>query len=198
MSISCSKKPEWWLCSLCIVMSGPHTRNHVGTVRSYHVVVTFQYHGFGNSGGSSNAIANGMVPDKALVPQVTWPTRYCRSLLQIWCLFPCCLFLGGGRLTRVYYIRLLIFFLTVADPHDVRSYPKADTCSALTHVRFVPIADIEPFHSSNLSARSTISCRGGSCSGLPKKPLLQDFGIFRMPLMVGKNIPKSSHALETG
>jgi hypothetical protein len=25
--------------------------------------VTFQYHGFGNSGGSSNAIANGMVPD---------------------------------------------------------------------------------------------------------------------------------------
>jgi len=50
MSISCSKKPEWWLCSLCIVMSGPHTRNIVGTVRSYHFVVTFPYHGFGNSG----------------------------------------------------------------------------------------------------------------------------------------------------
>jgi hypothetical protein len=35
--------------------------------------VTFQYHGFGNSGGSSNAIANGMVPDKALVPQLDGP-----------------------------------------------------------------------------------------------------------------------------
>jgi hypothetical protein len=76
MSISFSKKPEWWLCSLCIVMSGPHTRNHVGTIRLYHFVVTFQYHGFGNSGGSSNAIANGMVPDKALVPQLTWPIRF--------------------------------------------------------------------------------------------------------------------------
>jgi hypothetical protein len=38
--------------------------------------VTFQYHGFGNSGGSSNANANGMVPDKALVPQLTWPIRF--------------------------------------------------------------------------------------------------------------------------
>jgi len=29
-----------------------------------------------------------------------------------------------------------------ACPCDVRFTPKADTCSALTHVRFVPIADI--------------------------------------------------------
>ena len=57
MSMSCSKKPEWWLCSLCIVMSVPHTRNDVGTIRLYHFVVTFRYHGFGNSGCSSDTIA---------------------------------------------------------------------------------------------------------------------------------------------
>jgi len=53
-------------------MSGPHTRNLVGTIRSYHFVMTFAYHGFGNSGCSRNAIANGMVPDKALVLKLTW------------------------------------------------------------------------------------------------------------------------------
>jgi len=34
--------------------------------------MTFAYHGFGNSGCSRNAIANGMVPDKALVLKLTW------------------------------------------------------------------------------------------------------------------------------
>ena len=63
--------------------------------------------------------------------------------------------------------------------------PKADICSALTHVRFVPIADIEPFNSATCrrAARDPPRAR---LLGLTKKALLRDFGIFRMPLMVGK------------
>ena len=38
-----------------------------------------------------------------------------------------------------------------ACPCDVRFTPKADTCSALTHVRFVPIADIADYSITSLA-----------------------------------------------
>ena len=72
--------------------------------------------------------------------------------------------------------------------------PKADICSALTHVRFVPIADIEPFHSSNLSARSTRPAEG-ALARVDQKSAFAGFRNFSDTVNGWKNIPKSSHAV---